>query len=256
MRIIADTHVHLYPCHEPGAALAGLATRLARLDPGAQRVGFLTERRECHLFADLAAGRVPLPCAWRSPQPNSMVLSCDANGSLFLFAGRQWVTAERIEILALTTDTPLPEHRPARDMVAAILAEGAIPVVSWAPGKWFFARGRTVRELIDTFGARLLLGDTTLRPGIWPEPRLMSEGRAAGLGILAGSDALPTAGEDRLLGTYASRLEGDFDPAQPVTSIRRLLLTPGAAAARMGRRGDVFEVIRRLRSLRAGGNAP
>jgi hypothetical protein len=134
-----------------------------------------------------------------------------------------------------------------------------VPVLAWAPGKWFFKRGDAVVRLLGRYAAgKLLLGDTTLRPTIWAEPRLMRLARSRGFGILAGSDPLPVPGEELMLGRYATVLEGDIDPTRPLEGVRKILGAAGGIGPSVGTRGGIGETLRRLRgNARAkGGAAP
>lgn len=252
MNLIADTHVHLYSCYDLPLAVRSLLGNLGRLDERAAKAGFLAERAGDHAFRDLQEGRLRLATAGLGVEPSSeagaLALTEGGKQCLWLFAGRQIVTRERIEVLALTADLSIPDRLPAAQVIEAVLAEGGIPVLSWAPGKWFLARGRLIRGLMTRFGpGKILLGDTSLRPTVWPEPRLMRLGARQGIGIVAGSDPLPFAGEERYLGTWATRLDGPFEPQRPVTSVRAVLMSPDTRHTRMGKRGSPLETLRRLR---------
>jgi hypothetical protein len=254
MTVIADTHVHLYPVYDTAAALHTLRRRLAALAPDAVPVGFLTASAGHDAFAALTenaglAARVNAEPAGSGTVLRSLSLDPlpSTRSPLVLLPGRQVVTGERIEILALTLEGPVADGRPAEATVAEILERGGVPVVSWAPGKWFFRRGRVVRALFERFRpGELLLGDTSLRPVGWGEPRLMRSARARGFGVVAGSDPLPGAGEERRLGSYATRLEGAWDAACPVASARRLLRACGPRACAAGRRGGPLTTALRL----------
>jgi hypothetical protein len=261
MSMIADTHVHLYPCYDPALAARTLIANLGRLNGRAVKAAFLAERAGSHAFRQLKEGTLSLAgagfAAEPSGEPGALAVTGQGEPLLWLFAGRQIVAAERIEVLALTADLEIPDGLPARQAIEAVLAGGGLPVLSWAPGKWFLARGRLVEDLMRRFGARsLLLGDTSLRPALWPEPGLMRLGARQGMGIVAGSDPLPFAGEERYMGTFATLLEADFEPRRPVTAARAALMSPGVRRIRIGRRGGPLETLRRLAknaSVRAAG---
>jgi hypothetical protein len=250
LKILADTHLHLYPCYDLARALWGLMRNLEKMAAGAAHAGFLVERSGCDVFGEMKRN----PRCVRSPDLNvtplgEVVLRLDgsAGGRLYLFSGRQVQTAERIEVLALATERSFPDGLPARQVVRAVREAGAVPVLPWAPGKWFGARGRLVRSILKASqpGA-LLLGDSSLRPVGWPEPLPMRAARRRGFGVLAGSDPLPFAEDERWIGAYASRFEGPFQPEQPLDSMRRLLRSPGLVVSRVGRRGGPIAVFRRL----------
>lgn len=247
--LVADGHVHLYPFYDLSRAVAALESNLGRHGVAGTRAGFLAERHDCHLFRDLVQRRVGVPgLECRPAGDGALAFGDGADPRLLLFAGRQVVTAERLEVLVLTGDLAIGDGLPAADVIRRARDAGAVPVLAWAPGKWFFGRGDVVRRLLDDFApGELLLGDTTLRPTLWPEPRAMRAGRRRGFGVLAGSDPLPVPGEEAVLGRYATVLEGEFDAADPVPGVRRMLAASGGAAA-VGARCGVIEVLRRLRA--------
>jgi hypothetical protein len=254
MSIVADTHLHVYGCHDAAALLTAASGNLAAIAgaPGATKVLFLTERRDCRFFADLAGSRGIPGGTWRaipSPDPEVLTLADAAGESLLLAAGRQIVTRERLEILALTSDSGLPDGLPIIDVIDAVLSSGGVPVLAWAPGKWWFSRGRVVDAMLERFGpSQLLLGDSSLRPVGWPQPRSMREAVAAGRPVLAGSDPLPFPGEEQKAGRYGVLLDGELDQSHPVASLRTLLT--GNGVRRIGRRDGPLELLRRLRELR------
>lgn len=251
--LFADTHLHLYPAYDLPRALAALATNLVR---GAARTGapvaagFFAERRGCRLFSALRAGELRpahgIFTVRAGAEPGAALLVGGGRTVAHLFDGRQIVTAERIEILALASSAEIPDGLPAGRVVEAILAAGGVPVVGWSPGKWWFGRGGVIRELLrGRQPGELLIGDTALRPTLTREPALMRLARRSGFSVIAGTDALPCAGEEDLLGSYGSLLEGDFDDARPLASARALLRAPGTAATSAGERGSWGTAARR-----------
>jgi len=263
MSIVADAHVHIYPFYDLAAVLGHLAANLGAHAGEVATVALLAERSDCHAFRDMSAYEAQLAEEGWSVSAASddlaWILLREGGLSLYVVAGRQVVTAERLEVLALTADADLPDGLSAAEAVGRVADEGAVPVLAWAPGKWFGGRGRVVRQLIDAaVPGGLLIGDTSLRPTCWAEPLLMRRARRRGLRILCGSDPLPFAGEERVAGTYASVLGAEFDPARPVASIRRALHDPDLRVRHAGHRCGPCEVLRRLRqnaaAKGAGGN--
>jgi hypothetical protein len=252
MRVVADCHVHLYDRFDLGAALHTLARNLDQLDREAVQVGFLTERPECH-FYDTIRDTSPKSLDGHyeiDVLPGGGVLALLEGGTteLLLVAGRQIATAERVEVLALATTASFPDGQPLADTLRLVQESGGVPVLSWAAGKWLGGRGRAVKALLDG-GApgRLLLGDSSLRPTKWQDPDIFREAVQRGFTLLAGSDALPVAGEERYLGQYASLFEMAFDSAQPLASIQASLSALAADnAQRVGVRCGLAEVMSRL----------
>jgi len=263
MKIIADTHLHFYPCYDTGKAFSCLTGTLAALSEGAAvQVGFMAERYDCDFYSRLLSGSVETGGEFElraatdgtsvsvrrtgSRQEVDSTAAAHPPVELFLLPGRQVVTMERLEILALATPGPIPDGLPAAEVVEKTLALDGVPVLAWAPGKWFFRRGEVVRELIERFDPKaLLIGDSSLRPGIWSEPLLMKTARKKGFRVVAGSDPLPFRGEESAMGTYASSFDGTFDPCNALISARELLLGPSSPAP-AGRRGGLLKVLLRL----------
>jgi hypothetical protein len=271
MLIAADTHVHVYRDYDVAAALShGLAnlTRLATESPRGGGDGdsptegessaehdplavlFLAEARGSHFFVDLHQGRLAerLP-GWsidRASDNAALWATSPEGGRILVVAGRQLVTAERLELLALATAAELPERLELAASVAAARDEGAVPVLSWAPGKWTFQRGEAVAAVIESAHPNeLLVGDTTLRAG-GAEPRLMTRARRLGLKVVAGSDPLPIGGEEPILGTYGTTWHGEIEIDRPVDSLRHMLLDPAVPVTIVGERTSWPGVFSRL----------
>jgi hypothetical protein len=260
MQLTADAHVHLYPCYDLRLSLENLRRNLAGIDAGAVPAAFLAERSDCHFFRKLVE---QAPEMLQAPVrverfDNALLLREEGYPDIYIFAGRQVVSAERVELLALTTDARIPDGRPASEAVDLIRSVGGVPVISWAPGKWFFGRGKVVENLLERFApGGLLVGDTSLRPLGWPTPVLMKRAVRRGFGLVAGSDPLPFPGEEKIMGTYGMRMEVEFDPDDPVRSVRSVLGQPGFLPQRVGARGGLLVTLQRLvRNNRARGKKP
>jgi len=249
MNIIADTHLHLYPCYNLQQSINILRSNLTGFGSDSLYFGFLAERFDCHYFRDLKAKDNDIfdSAAKIEDFGEALMLSEQGHEDIFLFAGRQVVTKERLEILALTTDMEIPDGLPVEDVVDIVNRAGAIAVLSWAPGKWLGERGKKVGWLLDNCSPdELLLGDTTLRPWCWFEPLLMKKGLKAGYSVVAGSDPLPFVGEEAMMGKYLSSWQMEFDSHDPVGSVRNYLKKADISPARIGRRGSCLETLLRL----------
>jgi len=249
MNIIADTHIHFYPCYDLKRAIVILRSNLANIDSDCLNLAFLAERFDCHYFQEMKIKKEEIPSSSFKIRDFGEALMLEEQGyqNLFLFAGRQVITRERLEILALTTDMKIPDGLPVHTVIDHINEAGAIAVLSWAPGKWFGERGKRVARLLKDYSANeLLLGDTTLRPWCWFEPLLMKKAVKSGFSVLAGSDPLPFAGEEKMMGRYVSGWKMEFDLHDPVGSVRNYLKESGKCLQRHGRRGYCIETFRRL----------
>ena len=224
-----DGHVHIYPAYDWRTAVRSLAGNIARFSGGnGPGIGFLAEGAGCRFFRDVREkpdlfrdGSLAIePCG----DPGALVVRQDGQALAYLVAGRQIITAERLEVLAVGADTGWADGEPAGKVLEQVLSAGAIPVLSWSPGKWFAGRGRVVRSLIESHApGQFLLGDTALRPKGWGFPVLLTLGKRRGFKVIGGSDPLPLAGEEARLGSYGVQVRADFDPGKPAESVCRML---------------------------------
>ena len=258
MRFVADTHLHIYPCYDVGLALRSLAANLAKTGPADGFGGILAERGDCRWLRDtwrrspaepqrgirMTAGR----------EPGCIEVRIEEGPPLFIFAGRQVATSERIEVLVLLGDLDIADGTSAAETVERALEAEAVPVLTWAFGKWFGERGRLAQNLFQRYRARgLMLADSSLRARFFPAPSLFRAARRAGVPVLAGTDPLPFRGEERRIGNYASALDVVLDPQRPVRSLRMALAARGTVVRSVGRRCAPLAAAWRLASAIAAG---
>ena len=255
IRLQLDAHAHVYPCHDLPRLLLAALDHMPRTAPSDLRVLCLAERADCAFFQALAQDEVRLPGdRWRivafDPAGGVKIRHLPDHRDLWIVAGRQIVSAERIEVCSLCGDVPVEDGRPARDIVRAILDAGRLPALDWAPGKWLFGRGRLVRRLVAEFPpAQLALVDTSLRFAGWPAPRLYAAARRQNRAVLAGSDPLPFPGEEDLAGAYhcTFTLPPLADAARLVAPLKAALASGALDISFAGRRDAPLAVLRRLR---------
>jgi len=251
--IIADTHLHIYPEYNLAESLREYTIRLNALAPSAVCAGFMAERHDCHIYRALAEGdSQPENIAVKVLDGGSCLeLQCFNAPLLYLVPGRQIVTAERVELLCLGVDADIPDGLPAETAIHRIREVGGAAVLTWAVGKWLFKRAAVVDDLLKTFSPQeLLIGDSAMRPVFWPTPRPMRFARKNGYRVIAGSDPLPAAGEERVMGSYASLFSIGFDPEKPGTSLKSALYNPDAAIKSVGSRSGIFEFFQRMANSR------
>lgn len=255
--LLIDAHVHLYPGYDLDRAfrkgvenlIQGFERPGGRIPPDTVAVWLLTERHDCRFFDEITES----PDVFGRPdrevrmgrEPGAVLIRQKDLPDLYLLAGRQFVSKEGLEVLALTGWEKYPERSySTADLIGKIRACGAAPVLNWAPGKWFFTRGRVVRRLIRKAElSDFLIGDTPLRHVLWPRPGLMRLAVRKGLRTAAGSDPLPFKGEEFMIGTYGNTARGAFDPKKPVTSVRRILNDPETLLRIIGQRNDPFRFV-------------
>jgi hypothetical protein len=200
----------------------------------------LAEKAESQMFHHLSGGNPP---GWRvDPLADGISLravpDADMAGPvLLLVAGRQMATREGLEVLALGTADTLPDGLPLPAAVAAAQAAGALPVIPWGFGKWWFYRGRLLRELLEATGREeVLLGDNGGRPSFAPRPKLFTLAESLGIPVLPGSDPLPMNRDWTRAGSYGFVLGRDLSGDRPGDDLLGLLRRLEASPPVLGRR--------------------
>lgn len=257
--VLADTHVHIYSCFDieraMDCAIYNLSCIYKQLEQSLQcsdikSTLFLTERNDCHFFADIATTKLPFTNkGWKiTLLEHGKALSLTKDHTvLYIFPGCQIVTQERLEVLALGTAAKFNDGLTLFDTIHAVIDDGSIPVLPWSPGKWTFSRAKKIYEAITTFSPdKLMLADNALRPYGWKEPSLIFKGKKHGFKVLAGSDPLPFAGEEQRIGSYCALFLNisEWNNTEPLASIYQILReTPSQP---MGRRLSLPILILKL----------
>jgi len=246
MKVVCDAHLHLYPCYDLGKAFHFLEENLSSMSPAEVRTAFLAERSDCHFFERLRDGEIGIEGRDVERHDNGIAIQREG-GRVWLFPGRQIVTRERLEVAAMGAAGQVPDGMSMDETLRAILELGAVPALNWAPGKWLCRRASVVRDILERTAPRdLLLCDSSLRPIGWGEPALMRIAAKKGFTIVAGSDPLPLAGEERQMGRYGFLCDCEFDPVAPAASLLGHLRRGDAEISRTGRRGGPLETFIRL----------
>ena len=241
MRIFIDSHVHFYPCYE--ACWTHQAFRVNTWKHGAGLGVMMLAQRDGQEMADVRARLAKGPA-------HSVYVVNGKTVDLPRFEtipGRQIACFERVEILALGTEAVIRDGCSARNAVRQALDVGALPVLAWGVGKWLFEREKVVEDLLSAYKpSELAIGDSSMRPVFWPEPRLMRQARNAGYRILHGSDPLPPKSEENRAGQYGDTTDtADFDDSKPVTpQILNILREYPLTTA--GKRAGPLEFARRM----------
>jgi len=164
---------------------------------------------------------------------------------LYLVSGRQIVTAERLEVLALSTVSEIPDGLPLEATVAAVGEEGALPVIPWGFGKWTGRRGRILKRFMENASrSDFFLGDNGGRPAFLPEPAHFLLGKERGIRILPGSDPLPYPSETDRAGSFGFALRVSLDPGRPAHGIRMALSDHATRPEPYGRLETPFRFLR------------
>lgn len=127
-RLLIDGHVHVHDSYDETAFLSAAWTNLSRQGEGLPTL-LLAEMQGANVFARWKAGGGPWTIA-ATGEPSAIVLA----NKLLVIAGRQIVTAEKIEVLAQLTSESFEDGLPLHETIERALALGALVVLPWGGG--------------------------------------------------------------------------------------------------------------------------
>jgi len=250
-----DGHVHLYPVYDLKNAIESgvknLTDHSKKISLNIIPVWLLVERSDANFFNQIHQSPNKFNRDGITFQNGSdditIVVNKNNTPILYIFAGRQLVTKEGLEVLSLISNLNIPDRQKSIDeVIHAVTDSGGIPTLNWAPGKWFFGRGKVIaRQIREKSTDELFIGETTLRNTLWPEPTLIKKARQKGFPVIAGSDPLPFKGEEKGIGSFGFLIEGEFDPDQPAHSLRKMMNQHRNNIKIIGHRNDIFTFARR-----------
>jgi hypothetical protein len=188
------------------------------------------------------------------------LLVCHAEQPRFvLVAGRQVVTADRLEVLTLGTAEPVANGSATEHAIDHAAAEHALAIIPWGFGKWWAGRGARIARLVgDSRGRTFFLGDNGGRPHSFPAPPLLRTAAHHGIWNLPGSDPLPLPGEASRTGSYGFLVPARPDLNRPFAQIREGVGRFRAQPRLFGKRAGVrhfLNVQTRLRLHARSGRA-
>lgn len=233
--ILVDGHVHIHSCYDLcslfESAQRNFCHAAGTLDIGSQfsAVLLLTESKGANYFSSLRrkAKDKTLVNGWRfkaTLEPESLIAISPAGFELAIIAGRQIVTAERLEVLAVGTDKLFDDGEMISEVIDSVSAANGVSIVPWGFGKWTGRREKVINRLIDEFAERKFhLGDNSGRISAWREPAQFGSAEMQGQRVLRGTDPLPFAGQETRVGEFGFCINGTFDNSKPATSMRELL---------------------------------
>jgi len=262
--IIVDAHVHIHKCFDfeslVDAAHENFLEHGQKLEGINKKFGvlMLTESEGTDEFKKLAAiaesTERNIGDHWklsRCEESCSIVLSRNNVDWMIIIAGRQIVTAEKLEVLALGTRQEFMDGTPVIDLLKAVRKAGAVTVIPWGAGKWLGGRGDVLSRVLTSDAQHgLYLGDNGGRPVFWRDPSHFQQARGAGVRILPGSDPLPLPSEVHRVGSFGFTLRADISTTYPARDIRCLLQDPDIEIKPYGRLQGPFRFMRNQLALR------
>jgi hypothetical protein len=242
--ILVDAHVHIYDCFEINTLLDAAsrnfnyAAEKLGLGNGFKAVLLLAETCRDNWFqrtreksvqyqnSSAAANQWEIYRTLDKAVLQARKLS-EVTGDeeyIFIMAGRQIVTSEGLELLALVTDSLFKDGLPTSSTLSAVREQEAIPVLPWAVGKWLGKRGRLLSLLLETEARTdLCLGDNSGRPVFWQNPVHFQQAKIKGMHLLPGTDPLRFAAEVGRIGSFGFMVRGELSDIRPSSDLKQLL---------------------------------
>lgn len=264
--ILIDSHVHLHDCYGLdklfNSALNNFQAIGTKQGNNQQINGvlLLTEISGQNYFLDLweqtKTGKNKLKNweIYHTEENCSLNLNHKLNNqTITLLAGRQILTAEKMEVLALITEQNFADGLSLEATLTAITNAGGIPVIPWGVGKWIGSRGKILSQLLakNEFPS-LFLGDNSGRPLFWPRPAYFKVAEAQGLRILPGTDPLALNWEFSRPGSYGLIIEDSLNLEQPGKQIKEILLNPQTSWQTYGNLEKPWRFVLNQTAIRLG----
>lgn len=256
-RLIIDGHVHIYDCYNLDHFFSHGVQNLEHFYEALYSNGspfelilLLTEAKENDFFNHFKEiGSYNGGDKYRfvpTKEDESLELVKNGKRLCYLIRGRQIVTKEDLEVLHIGSKDTLLDGLPINEVVDIILEKKNIAVLAWGFGKWWFKRGKIIRNQIERFQHPLvLMGDNSGRPIFLPFPQLFKLAKKLNYSIINGSDSLPFKGEEYKVGSYGFSVEGEFVEDEPAKSLRDILTTDNPNINYFGKRDNMINFFRR-----------
>ncbi len=225
--VLIDFHVHIHDIYEPivffNAALDNF-NLYAKKNEINFKTGFLflTEISGFDYFEKLTNGKITLENYDISfPEENiSLLITNEVGQQVFVISGRQIVTKEKIEILALGTRKKFDDGKSLSNTFSEILQAGALPKLPWGVGKWLGKRKQIIKNFIaENSDKTFVLGDNSGRPVFWPKPDLFDFAKENNIPVLRGTDPLNIPADEKKAGSFGNILTCEIDSEYPAQSI-------------------------------------
>ena len=238
--ILVDAHVHIYDCFDLCIFLDGALDNFQSQTSGtppenAQSVVLmLAEQGTTPCFdrllnlagkkSDFQKPRVDNWTFHFTDEQESLAAENGEGYRIYLVAGQQLITAEKLEVIALGTNRRFEEGIRAIDSIQQIFEADGIPVFPWGVGKWLGERGQLISRIIKSERSYpIFLGDNSGRPIFWKRPRQFKIAEAMSIPVLPGSDPLPFTSEQKRAGSFGFSVDRKVDPKKPAQTIKRIV---------------------------------
>ncbi len=239
--ILVDTHVHIYDCFNIDKLLNSAWNNFYNhADECGQKENFtgillLTETSKDNWFTSLlnqleqkdSTQSLSTEWTFSTTAETSSVFASNSEGKkLILIAGRQVITSEKLEVLALISDQNFTDGLSLEETIKDIQEKNGIAVLPWGVGKWLGKRGKLIDNLLQENSlSPVFLGDNSGRPQFWLQPTYFQVVKQQGWNILPGTDPLPLATEASRPGSFGLKMKGAINEQEPAKQLKSILLS-------------------------------
>lgn len=253
--VIIDAHIHIHQCYDLTKFLNSAKFNFEKQAKNNDSISFqgmlcLTESHGVNVFKDLveSSKKGKNISNWiikLTGNTNTILLIDESNFKLFVVAGRQIVTKERLEVLALGLNYDYYDGKSINEVIKYVTDSKSIPVIPWGAGKWFGRRKSFVEKLILQKKTNpLYLGDNGNRPFFWSKPKLFELAEKNGIFNLPGSDPLPFISEVNKPGSFGFILDGELSEENPFDSFSKLIMESEKQFSAYGKLESLFSFIK------------
>jgi hypothetical protein len=239
--ILVDAHVHIYDCFDLKkffeAAYSNFSSNAEQFGNRNDFNGtlLLTETSDENWFTNFfhCADGKQLPIKgsigdwkfYRTNEKCSLIVRFGDSKCIILIAGRQIVSSENLEVLALGMPNRIGDKEPLCDIIKRINGNGGLAVIPWGFGKWAGKRGRILNKLLnDVSSPPFYLGDNSGRPTFLPRPSLFRKAEKKGIRILPGSDPLPLAMDFYRVGRFGFMISETISFENPANDLKQTIM--------------------------------
>jgi hypothetical protein len=233
--ILIDSHVHIYDCYNIKRFFYSALTNFTHSSTnlGCDKfigILFLTETRNDNYFQALKKKQFDFELKElnlkkiETNELNSVAYQSN-NNYLIIISGKQIITSENLEVLALGTTDNLNYGGSLKDSIEKINSIGALPVLPWGVGKWLGRREKIIKDFLENKAdMKYFLGDNGGRPIFWSTPGMFEVAEGKGIAVLRGSDPLPLSFQEEKVGKFGFYTEAILDLDYPAKDISSILL--------------------------------
>ena len=227
--ILVDAHIHIHSCFDLNLLLDSAYKNfceVAKLFNVEKFDGVLclTENFDVNYFSEfknIVENKDQLDSkTWQfhlTNEPNSIKLWRNPEEIMYIIAGRQIVTKEKLEVLAIGLTENIKNGKSIEQVIQLVKEKNALPIIPWGAGKWTGSRKKVIDELVDRYtGDFLFLGDNGNRPFFWSKPSIFKEAEKLNIRNLQGTDPFPFESEITKAGSYGFGVEGEINSFKSV----------------------------------------